>query len=125
MNLTEVVIGLHIKGEPGIWRKAFPGGSDGKESACNAGDLGSHAWVGKIPWRREWQPTPVFLPGESHRQRSLVDYSPWGRKESDTTKQLTLALSFFFFFSVERGNTCQDWKYSFYPVFLYLLSMGQ
>ena len=61
MNLTEVVIGLHIKGEPGIWRKAFPGGSDGKESACNAGDLGSHAWVGKIPRRREWQPTPVFF----------------------------------------------------------------
>ena len=35
-------------------------------------------WVGKIPWRREWQPTPVFLPGESHGQRSLVGYNPWG-----------------------------------------------
>ena len=42
-------------------------------------------WVGKIRWRREWQPTPVFLPGEFHGQRSLVGYSPWGRKESDTT----------------------------------------
>ena len=41
---------------------------------------------------REWQPTPVFLPGESHGQRSLVGYSPWGRKESDTTGQLTLSL---------------------------------
>ena len=40
----------------------------------------------KIPWRREWQPTPVFLPGESHGQRSLVGYSPWGCKESDTTE---------------------------------------
>ena len=39
-------------------------------------------WVGKIPWRRKWQPTPVFLPGKSHGQRSLVGYSPWGRKES-------------------------------------------
>ena len=39
------------------------------------------SWVGKIPWRRKWQPTPVFLPGESHGQRSLVGYSPWGRKE--------------------------------------------
>ena len=39
-------------------------------------------------WRRKWQPTPVFLPGEFHGQRSLVGYSPWGRKESDTTKQL-------------------------------------
>ena len=40
-------------------------------------------------WRRKWQPTPVFLPGESHGQRSLVGYSPWGRKESDTTERLT------------------------------------
>ena len=45
-------------------------------------------WVGKIPWRRKWQPTPVFLPGESHGGRSLVGYSPWGRKESDTTERL-------------------------------------
>ena len=45
--------------------------------------------VGKIPWRREWQHTPVFLPGESHGQRSLAGYSPWGRKESDTTERLT------------------------------------
>ena len=44
--------------------------------------------VRKIPWRRKWQPTPVFLPGESHGQRSLVGYSPWGRKESDTTERL-------------------------------------
>ena len=43
-------------------------------------------WVGKIPWRRAWQPTPVLLPGESHRQRSLASYSPWGHKESDMTK---------------------------------------
>ena len=41
-------------------------------------------WVRKIPWRKEWQPTPVFLPGESHGQMSLVGYSPWGHKESDT-----------------------------------------
>ena len=43
----------------------------------------------EIPWRREWQPTPVFLPGESHGQRSLVGYSPWGHKESDTTFTFT------------------------------------
>ena len=47
-------------------------------------------WVGKIPWRRKWQPTPVFLPGESHGQRSLVGYGPWGPKELDTSEQLTL-----------------------------------
>ena len=42
----------------------------------------------KIPWRRKWQPTPALLPGESHGRRSLVGYSPWGCKESDTTEQL-------------------------------------
>ena len=49
-------------------------------------------WVGKILWRREWQSIPVFLPGESHEQRSLAGHSPWGRKESDTTERLTLLL---------------------------------
>ena len=45
-------------------------------------------WVRKTPWSRKWQPTPVFLPGKSHGQRSLVGYSPWGHKESDTTERL-------------------------------------
>ena len=45
-----------------------------------------HPWVGKIPWRREWLPTPVFLPRELHGQRSLVGYRPWGCRESDTTE---------------------------------------
>ena len=62
----------------------FPGGSDGKESAYNAGDLG--LIPGKIPWRKAWQPTAVFLPRESHGQRSLVGYSPWSCKELDTTE---------------------------------------
>ena len=66
-----------------------PGGSDVKESACNAGDLGFNLWVGKIPRRREWQPTPVFFPREFQGQRSLAGCSPWGHKESDTTEQLT------------------------------------
>ena len=44
-------------------------------------------WVGKIPWRRKWQPIPVFLPRESHGWRSLVGYSPRGRKELDTTER--------------------------------------
>ena len=70
---------------------AFPGGSDSKESAWNAGDLSFDPWVGKIPWRRAWQPTPVFLLGKSHGQRSLASYGPWGHKESDTTEQLSTA----------------------------------
>ena len=51
---------------------------------------GFNLWVGKIPWRREWQPTPVFSPGKSHGQRSLVGYSTWGHEESDMTERLTL-----------------------------------
>ena len=49
-------------------------------------------WVGKIPWGREWLPTPVFLPGESHGQRSLEGYSPRGHKESDRSERLPLSL---------------------------------
>ena len=64
----------------------FPGGSDGKESARNAGDLGLILGLGRSPGGG--QPTPGFLPGESHGQRSLVGYSPWGCKESDTTERL-------------------------------------
>ena len=45
-------------------------------------------WVGKIPWSRKWQPTPVFLSEKSHGQRSLAGYSPWGGKESDMTERL-------------------------------------
>ena len=45
----------------------------GKESACQCGKCEFDPWVRKIPWRRKWQPTPVFLPGKSHRQRGLVD----------------------------------------------------
>ena len=53
----------------------FPGGSEGKESACNVGDL-VQSLGRKSPWRRKWQPTPVFLPGESHGRRRLAGYSP-------------------------------------------------
>ena len=68
----------------------LPASSDSKESACNAGEPGLIPGLGKILWRREWQLTRVFLPGESHRQRSLVGYSLWVHKESDMTEQLTL-----------------------------------
>ena len=50
---------------------------------------GFNPWVSKIPWRRAWQPTPIFLPGEPHGQRSLAGHSPWGHKELDMTEQLT------------------------------------
>ena len=68
--------------------KGFPGGSDGKESVCNEGHPGSVPRWGRSR-RREQQPTPAFSPGEFHGQRSLADYSPWGRKESDMIERLT------------------------------------
>ena len=59
-----------------------------KNPPANAGEARNTGSirVGKIPWRRKWQPTPVFFPGESHELGSLEGYSPWGRKESDTIK---------------------------------------
>ena len=67
----------------------LPSGTSGKDPACQCRRLKKHGfnpWIGKIPWRRAWQPTPVFLPRESLGQRSLVGYSPRGHKESDTTE---------------------------------------
>ena len=67
----------------------LPGGVSGKEPACQCTRRKRcrfYPWVGKIPWRRAWQTTPVFLPGESHSQRSLVGYNPLGGQESDRTK---------------------------------------
>ena len=64
------------------------GGSTGKESTCNAGDLGSIPGLGRFPWRRERLPTTVFWPGEFHGL-----YSPWGGKELDTAEQVSLSLS--------------------------------
>ena len=67
---------------------AFPGGSVVKNSPANAGDTGLIPGLGRSP-EDSMQPTSVFLPGESQGQRSLVGYSPWGHKESDTTKHVT------------------------------------
>ena len=61
------------KNPPAMWRPEFD------------------PWVGKIVWMSAWEPTPVSLPGESHGQKSLASYSPWGRKESDLTEKLTLS----------------------------------
>ena len=68
----------------------FPGGASGKAPACFCRGhkrYGFNAWVGKTPWRRAWQPTPVILAGKSHGQRNLAGWSQWGHKESDTTEE--------------------------------------
>ena len=81
MNIGDACIFLKY----GFLWMSFPGGSDGKESTCNA-----ETWVQFLGredlWRKKWQPTPIFLPGKSHERRSLAGYSPQGRKESDTTE---------------------------------------
>ena len=65
----------------------FPGGSAVKKPPANQGRrLRFHPWVGKIPWRRKWQPAPVSSPEKSHEQRSLVGYRPWGHMEWDMIK---------------------------------------
>ena len=67
----------------------FPGSSSGKEPTCHCRShmrLEFNPWVRKIPWRRAWQPTPVFLPGEFHGHGSQVGYSPEGCAESDMTE---------------------------------------
>ena len=58
----------------------LPWSLSGEESSRRPRRRGFEPWVGKIPWRRVWQPTPVFLPGEFHGQSSLAGYSPWGTK---------------------------------------------
>ena len=69
-----------------LWTLGFPGGSVVKNLPANVEVMGRFSWIGKIPWRRKWQPTPVFLPGKFHGQRNLVCYSPWDHKESDMTE---------------------------------------
>ena len=57
----------------------------GKESTSQGRSCEFNPWVGKIPWRRKWQHSPVFLPGKSYEHRSLAGYNPWGAEESDMT----------------------------------------
>ena len=64
-------------------RRSFPGGSKVKNPPANTGDAGDGQPLREDPLRITWKPTPVFLLGESHGQRSLVGYSPWGHKELD------------------------------------------
>ena len=90
--------------------------AQGKESACQCRRCRFDPWVRKIPWRRKWKLTPVFLPGESHGQRTLVDYSPQGRKRVcytlATKQQTTLE-----FFHVVQGSS------SFF-ILVYFLNNG-
>ena len=98
-TLLQVYVDIYVYVFPiRLWtsKAKTGGGVSGEESICKCRRCktpGIDPRVGKIPWRRAWEPILVFLPGESHRQRSLAGYSPWGHKESDTTEQLILSLS--------------------------------
>ena len=87
LNFWGFVLGMALVCR--MWVQGSPGGASGEEPACQCRRSKRHgfdSWVGQIPWRRAWQPTPIFLPGESHWQRSLVGCSPWGCKESGLTE---------------------------------------
>ena len=68
-------------------------------------------WIRKIPWRRAWQPTPVFFPGESNGQRSLAGYSPWECQESDRTEWLTLSIHFVVWNNLQSNCDYQETRY--------------
>ena len=89
LTLWTSLVAQMVKCLPTMWETQSP-----REVQLNL--PGSfNPWVRKISGRRKWQPTPVFLPGKSHGRRSLVGYSPWGRKEWDMTEQLHFHFSDF------------------------------
>ena len=87
LRKLQTSLGLHVlgckTGENGSCRPhGLPRWLSSKENACQCRRRRLDPWVEKIPWRRKWQPTLVFLPGKSHGQKSLAGYSPRGAKES-------------------------------------------
>ena len=95
-SLTEDTSLGKLKGNLLCFELDFPGGSDGKASVYNAGYLGSIPGSGRSSGEGNRQPTPVLLPGKFRGWKSLVGYSPWGRKESDTSERLHFILRMFF-----------------------------
>ena len=89
-SVEHEILNLRIVGSNPTLGKVlgFPDGSSDKESTCRCRRCRFVPWVRKIPWRRKLKPAPVFLPGESQRQTSLVGYNPWSYKESDTSEHL-------------------------------------
>ena len=77
---------VHLRSEYRKLYLSLPRWRGHKESTCQCRRRRFNRWVRKIPWRRKWQPTPVYLPGESHGQRSLVSYRPWGCKSRTQLK---------------------------------------
>ena len=103
----------------------FPGDTSGKELTCQCRRRkrrGFDPEVGKIPWRRAWKPCPVFLPWECHGQRILVDYGPWGCKESDMT-ELTMPSHRHWYDDMLPLNILEPILYSLSQTELYVYTM--
>ena len=83
----KLVINLSLEASQMVLVVKNPSAIAGKCKRC-----GFDPWIGKIPWKRKWQPTPIFLPEKSYGQRGLAGYSPWDHRELDTREQLTLPL---------------------------------
>ena len=107
-----------------------PSGSAGKEPACQCRRCKRHGlnpWVRKIPWRKKWQPTPVFLPGKFHGQRSLVGYSPWGGSQGVRCNEVQAHTPFYktCFKSFPQYLSSQIWlppwpRHSAFALFIWL-----
>ena len=109
MGLIKPVILLNHSRVVGALRRAIDqhtGESSTLLRLSSRAASGFDPWVGKIPWRREWQPTPVFLPGESQGQKSPTGYSPSVHKESDMTERLTL-----YFILAGKEPELSTWDY--------------
>ena len=125
LTITELAPGICISPAPRATgsllhltqrRQGFPGGAVVNNPPANAGDT-ADAGAGKVLWNRTWQPTPVFLPGKPHGQRSLTGYSPWGHKESDTTESTHLGRRWE---GGQRGEASLRWHFQQAPPFLQL-----
>ena len=92
-----------------------------KIPATNAEDsiCGFNSLLGKIPWRRKWQPTLVFLPGESHGQRRLAGYSAWGHKKSETAEQLSTAHTYKVY-----SYFLSNWSFMPYFVIIFVIEIA-
>ena len=99
-----------LRGRERVKALLLPRWLSSKDSFCQCRKCRFSPWVRKIPWRRAWQLTPVFLTGKSHGQRSLVGYYPRGRKESDTTQQLNNNKALLI--SIHFVNSCNKWSLS-------------
>ena len=95
--------------------RGLPRGLSGKEPTCQCRRCGFDPWIEKILWRRKWQPTPLFVPGKSHRKRSLAGYSPWSLKELDVTEHICRFCTLFLFLQQWHKRQCN----LFFCPFLY------